>query len=108
MKPMSLQSVRQAVGGRALSSISKSSASITCVGTDTRKMQPGSLFIAIKGETHDGHDHLPQAAAGGAVAALVQTIPTVKLPNLPMIQVPNTRLAMGKLATAVRQQMMSK
>jgi len=71
-------------------------------------MQPGSLFIAIKGETHDGHDHLPQAAAGGAVAALVQTIPTVKLPNLPMIQVPNTRLAMGKLATAVRQQMMSK
>lgn len=108
MKPLSLQSVRQAVGGRALSSISESSASITCVCTDSRRMEPGSLFIAIKGEIHDGHDHLPQAAAGGAVAALVQTMPDVKLPNLPMILVPDTRIAMGKLARAVRKQMVSK
>lgn len=40
--------------------------------TDTRALQPGQLFVPLVGERHDGHRFLAQAAAAGAVAALVQ------------------------------------
>jgi UDP-N-acetylmuramoyl-tripeptide--D-alanyl-D-alanine ligase len=43
----------------------------TGVSIDTRTLQPGDLFIAIKGETHDGHDHVARAFETGAAAALV-------------------------------------
>src|SRR5262249_25561184 len=62
----------------------------------------------IKGDAHDGHQHLPQAAAGGAIAALVSDVPDNAPPNITLIHVPDTRAAMGKLATYVRQQMRSK
>jgi UDP-N-acetylmuramoyl-tripeptide--D-alanyl-D-alanine ligase len=108
MKPLTLQQIRQATSGRALSRIPAQTAPITAICTDTRMMEPGSLFIAIKGENYDGHKFLPDAAKGGAIAALVQEIPSVNLPNVHMIQVPDTRKAMGKLARFVRQQMTSK
>ncbi len=43
----------------------------TGVSIDTRTLQPGELFIAIKGDTHDGHAHVARAFAAGASAALV-------------------------------------
>ena len=46
-------------------------AEITGVAIDTRKLKPGDLFVAIRGERVDGHDYLAEAAARGAVAALV-------------------------------------
>ena len=41
------------------------------VSIDTRTLKPGDLFVAIKGDTHDGHDHVARAFAAGACAALV-------------------------------------
>ena len=41
---------------------------ITLISSDTRELQPGSLFVALKGETSDGHDHVEKAKAAGAVA----------------------------------------
>lgn len=38
---------------------------------DSRRLRPGDLFVALRGDTHDGHDYLEQAAAAGAAAALV-------------------------------------
>ena len=75
------------------------SAAVASVCTNSRRMDGQSLFVALRGERFDGHDFLPQAAAGGAVAALVAT-PT---PSLPCIQVADTRRALGKLAQFVRQ-----
>ena len=43
----------------------------TGVSIDTRTLAPGDLFVAIKGDTHDGHDHVGRAFEAGAVAALV-------------------------------------
>ena len=43
----------------------------TGVSIDTRTLKIGDLFIAIKGDTHDGHDHVARAFAAGASAALV-------------------------------------
>ena len=40
------------------------------VHTDTRSLQPGDLFVALRGERFDAHDFLPQAQVAGARAAV--------------------------------------
>ena len=108
MKPLTIRQVRQVVGGKALSAIAADAPLVEAVCTDTRRMDRGALFIALRGDRHNAHAFLPQAAAGGAVAALVEEPPAVSLPNVTLIQVPDTRLAMGKLASHCRQQMRAK
>lgn len=74
---------------------------VTGVAIDTRKLKQGDLFVAIKGERVDGHDYLAEAAARGAVAALV----TRKVDSeLPQVLVDDAELALGDLASAVRAQ----
>ena len=76
-------------------------AEITGVAIDTRKLKPGNLFVAIKGEHVDGHDYLDAAAARGAIAALV----TRHVDNaLPQLLVDDAEVALGDLASAVRAQ----
>lgn len=71
------------------------------VGTDSRAIQAGQLFVALKGERFDGHDYLAEVASKGAAAALVSTInPDLKLSQ---ICVADTRLALGQLAALDRQ-----
>lgn len=71
------------------------------VSTDSRAIQPGQLFVALRGERFDGHDYLPDVATRGAVAALVsREIPDL---TLPQICVADTRLALGQLAALNRQ-----
>jgi UDP-N-acetylmuramoyl-tripeptide--D-alanyl-D-alanine ligase len=108
MKPLTLQQIRQTVGGAALTAIPADVPPILAVCTDTRRMEKSSLFIALRGEKHDAHDFIPQAAAGGAIAALVDHPPATILPNVHLIQVPDTRKAMGKLASRVRQDLIGK
>lgn len=74
---------------------------VSNVSIDTRKIQSGDLFVAIKGERVDGHDFLADAQARGAIAALV----TRKVDSpLPQVVVEDTGLALGDLASAVRAQ----
>jgi UDP-N-acetylmuramoyl-tripeptide--D-alanyl-D-alanine ligase len=75
---------------------------ITRVHTDTRSLQPGDLFVALKGERFDAHDFLPQAAAQGAVAAIAHS--GLAEAALPGVEVPDTRRALGELALLWRQQ----
>ncbi len=70
--------------------------------TDTRTLNPGDLFIALKGESFDGHDHLAQAKAKGAKAALVEKQLAI---DLPQIIVPNTYEALSKWAAWHRAQL---
>ncbi|MBS0657325.1 MAG: UDP-N-acetylmuramoyl-tripeptide--D-alanyl-D-alanine ligase [Verrucomicrobia bacterium] len=46
---------------------------VTGVSTDSRTVRPGELFVAIRGEKFDGHDHVAAALASGACAAVVQS-----------------------------------
>jgi UDP-N-acetylmuramoyl-tripeptide--D-alanyl-D-alanine ligase len=74
---------------------------IDAVTSDTRKLTPGCLFVALKGERFDAHDFAEQAKAGGAGALLVSR----KLDtDLPQLVVGDTRQAFGELAAWVRQQ----
>ncbi len=70
------------------------------VSSDTRSIEAGMLFIALKGPNHDGHDHVQAALAAGAAAALVDHPLDVAIPQL---VVEDTRLALGRLAAAWRQ-----
>ena len=70
------------------------------VHSDTRTLQPGDLFVALKGERFDAHDFLPQAKAAGAVAALAHH--GLAEAGLPGLQVVDTRHALGELAAAWR------
>ena len=68
--------------------------------TDTRKIQPGCLFVAIQGERFDGHDYAQSAIDQGAVAVLSQHDISVR----PYIKVANTVEAYGRIARALRDQ----
>ena len=71
--------------------------------TDSRQLQTGDLFFAIKGERFDGHDFLDVAAAKGAVAAVCERRRSpVKLPACPVILVEEVRQALGLVAAAYR------
>ncbi len=72
------------------------------VHTDTRSLQPGDLFVAIKGERFDAHDFLPQAQGQGALAALADH--GLAAAGLPGVEVPDTRRALGELARLWRSQ----
>ncbi|MFN3611169.1 UDP-N-acetylmuramoyl-tripeptide--D-alanyl-D-alanine ligase [Tepidimonas sp.] len=70
------------------------------VHTDTRTLQPGDLFVALRGERFDAHDFLPQAATAGAIGAVAQR--GLAAAGLPGVEVPDSRLALGQLAAAWR------
>lgn len=75
-------------------------AEICGVCTDSRRMQPGQLFVALKGPNFDGHDYAAAAAAAGAAALLLER-PLSHLP-LPQIIVEDTLRALGDLAALWR------
>ena len=74
------------------------------VGSDSRGVKPGQLFVALRGERFDGHEFVAAAAAAGASAALVDErwMQTCSAAPLPLLVVDHTRLALGSLAAAWR------
>lgn len=73
----------------------------TRIITDTRKIEPGDIFLAIKGDNFDGHDYVQTAYDKGAVAAIVSRQTECEVPQL---MVDDTKLALGKLGGYRRDQ----
>ncbi len=73
------------------------------VTTDSRNVQVGDLFFALRGERTDGHMYLQEVFAKGAVAAVVEYIP-IGAEGLPLLRVPSTLQALGTLAHHYRMQ----
>ncbi len=73
--------------------------SVSSVAIDSRKLSKGSLFVAIKGENHNGAEFVDAAVTNGAVAAIVEKQIDI---NLPQIIVADTKLALAALANMVR------
>ncbi|NOQ34449.1 MAG: UDP-N-acetylmuramoyl-tripeptide--D-alanyl-D-alanine ligase [Methylococcaceae bacterium] len=73
---------------------------ISSVSIDSRTLQAGDLYVAIKGDNFDGHDFVKQAEEAGASALLVEHQINSLLPQL---VVKNTRLALAELAHLWRQ-----
>ncbi len=66
-----------------------------CVGTDSRAIKKGQLFVALKGENFDGHEYAAQSLEQGASAVLVSKASNAS----PAVVVEDTRLALGDLAS---------
>ena len=79
-------------------------ARIEAVGTDSRAIVPGQLFVALRGERFDGHDFVETALAAGAAAVMVDARWEAEHPqsDVARLVVDDTRLALGALAAGWR------
>ena len=93
---MDMREAAQGAGGEARGA----NARFAAVSSDTRTIEAGALFVALRGERFDGHEYLVAARARGAVAAMVDR----RAPGagndspLPLLVVDDTRLGLGRLA----------
>ncbi len=71
---------------------------VTGVTADSRQVQPGAVFVAVRGATADGHRYLGEAARRGA-ALLVGEAPEAA-PGIPYLRVADSPLALAQLAAA--------
>ncbi|HYK81076.1 MAG TPA: UDP-N-acetylmuramoylalanyl-D-glutamyl-2,6-diaminopimelate--D-alanyl-D-alanine ligase [Micropepsaceae bacterium] len=87
----------RATGGKATSDWSAYGVSI-----DTRSLERGDLFLALQGESRDGHGFVAAALEKGAAAALVSRVPDGVAPNAPLLIVGDTQKGLEDLGRASR------
>jgi UDP-N-acetylmuramoyl-tripeptide--D-alanyl-D-alanine ligase len=98
---ISFTAIAQAIGAGP-SQVTSDAAALSASGwsIDSRTVNPGDCFFALKGPAHDGHDYVGQAVEKGAVMAVVQTAGPFPIPQL---VVPDSLAALQALATWARQ-----
>ena len=76
---------------------------ITRISTDSRTVQPGDLFVALRGENFDGHRFVTMAKERGAIGAIVERVWTGKIPSdFPLLRVRDTLAAYQEIAAGYR------
>ena len=97
---ITLHDVLTGTGGRLIGTLDLN-VLLTNVVHDSRRVEHGDLFVALRGERLDGHDFISNAVANGAAAALVSHawLAHVQRAPLPVIAVPDTLRALQELAT---------
>ena len=100
MNPATIQQIASWTGGRLPQNAGRL---VRRVVTDSRGVQPGDLFVALRGERFDGHDFLPAVAGQGAVACLVEPGRGERPLGLASVEVPDTLDALQRLASEWRQ-----
>jgi UDP-N-acetylmuramoyl-tripeptide--D-alanyl-D-alanine ligase len=74
----------------------------TGVSIDTRTLKPGDLFVALIGETGDGHDHAAVALSNGAAGAMVHRQPDGLAADAPLLHVRDTLAGLQALGAFAR------
>lgn len=103
MNPTSFEQIAEWAGGKLLRG--DRARVVTGVGSDTRSLKEGDLFVALRGERFDGHAFVSQAAQQGAVAALVDNrfqVPADLPPEFGLIEVADTLVGLQNLARHYR------
>jgi len=90
---MSLREAASAIGARLIGDDVR----FYSVSTDSRTLERGALFVALRGERFDGRRFIGAAKERGAAAAIVEE-PDASQGDLPSLVVDNARLALGRLA----------
>jgi UDP-N-acetylmuramoyl-tripeptide--D-alanyl-D-alanine ligase len=110
---MNLTLAEAAIGAGAVleapASIANAGALVACgYSIDSRTVQPGELFFAVRGDRHDGHDFIISAIERGAVAAVVSRARVATLPDevlaVPLLIAEDPLFALQALAGHVRRQ----
>lgn len=107
MIPLTPREVADATGGSLHGPVaadeSADQACVDSVVADSREVEPGSLFVAIRGERSDGHDHADEAVARGAVLVLAaRPVVSADGSELPCVVVDDPVSALGRLAAWYR------
>jgi UDP-N-acetylmuramoyl-tripeptide--D-alanyl-D-alanine ligase len=97
---LTLADVLASTGGR-LAAPAASESVFTGVSIDSRTIEPGALFVALRGPRFDGHDFLLEAAGRGAAAALVHREAPAPA-GFPLVRVADTTQGLSDLARHVR------
>jgi UDP-N-acetylmuramoyl-tripeptide--D-alanyl-D-alanine ligase len=95
--PLTLAEVAHAVGGSTYDIPDPQALVTGPVVIDSRKVEPGGLFVAFAGEHVDGHDYAARAVQAGAVAVLAAR----RVDGVPAIVVDDVQAALGALAKHV-------
>jgi UDP-N-acetylmuramoyl-tripeptide--D-alanyl-D-alanine ligase len=99
MIPLPLPDVVDAVDARLAGPAPRDGHTVEAVATDSRQLEHGALFVALRGEHADGHDHAAGAVDAGASAVLVERPLDLDVPQL---VVADTWAALAALGAEVR------
>jgi UDP-N-acetylmuramoyl-L-alanyl-D-glutamate--2,6-diaminopimelate ligase len=86
-------------GIEVLSQAGRTVADISAIGFDSRKVSPGSAFVAVRGYKTDGHDYIDKAVSAGAIAVICENIPANSDSDICWIQVRDSAAALGQAAS---------
>ena len=96
MISLTLKEIAEAVDGKIIGNVD---ASVNDITTDSRKIKEGDLFVAIKGDTFDGHNFIEKSLNAGAVCTF-SSVETINVPeNKSIILVEDTKKALGQLSS---------
>jgi len=96
-----LEMVARITGGGVIGR--KSNRPLSGISTDSRNLEPGSLFVPLRGERFDGHDYIGQAVRNGAAACLSEEV--IAGLTVPVVRVSDTLKALGDIAATYRLQL---
>ena len=102
-----LDLIQQITGGQLLYPV-EMGIILNDISTDSRSINPGDLFVALKGEKFDGRMFAEQAVKNGAAGLLINHTPGHDeepldfKPDIPVLMVPDTLFALGELAANLR------
>jgi UDP-N-acetylmuramoyl-tripeptide--D-alanyl-D-alanine ligase len=99
---LTLADVLEATGGTLVCDAPESAAglALASVSIDSRTVEPGALFVAIRGPRFDGHAFVDEAARRGARAVVMDR--PAQVAGLPIVRVADTSRALADLARQVR------
>lgn len=107
MNPLSLTDIATRCGATLNSSSSE--ITVTRVQQDTRKILPGDLYLALRGEKFDGHSFLAEAAKAGAAAAIIERNASIQASaDFPLLIVEDSLIALQQLAASWRAELTAK
>ena len=92
-----MDTVADALAAHARGQLPRGRAVFSAVSTDTRTIAAGALFVALRGENHDAHDHLAAAVSSGATGLVVADARRAAGIDVPVYLVDDTLHALGAL-----------
>ena len=98
MQSLTINEIAQSCGGKVYGPLSLGDQSVTDIKIDSRQVQPGELFIAVKGENTDGHFYIDKALENGAVCVVSEK----PMGDKPHILVESTFTALKDIAEYYR------
>lgn len=86
-------------GCRVTQVIGPKNPEISAITFDSRKVSTGSLFVAIRGTSVDGHTFIPLLEHSGVAAVVCEALPEKVLPHISYVIVPDSSVALGEIAS---------